>query len=161
MRFLAILLPLLATSEAFFFFSFETEKPESTTSSSRVSSLLSNNPGHLHRKIPYNDVHYIRKPAPDARPQEEAHVNYHHHHDEAVTTDAAPTLSHDHLEAPRQHYFQSRSLQAVVDTAESMLSLYRHFRSDKNVVTPEKTTEYKVTKPVKTSEYVVTKRRNI
>ena len=159
MRFLAVLLPLLATSEAFFFFSFETEKPESTTSSSRVSTLLPIKPGHLHRRIPYNNVHYSRKPAPDARPHEEAHVAYHHH--EAVTTEAAPTVSTDHQEAPRQHYFQSRSLQAVVDTAESMLALYRHFRSDKNVVTTEKTTEYKVTKPVKTSEYVVTKRRNI
>ena len=159
MRVLAILLPLLATSEAFFFFSFETEteKPESTTSSSRMATLLSNNPGYLHLKIPYNNVHYSRKPAP-----EDAHVTYHHHHHhEAVTTEAAPSLSHDHQEAPLQHYFQSRSLQAVVDTAESMLSLYRHFRSDKNIVTPEKTTEYKVTKPVKTSEYVVTKRRKI
>ena len=162
MRLLAVLLPLLATSEAFFFFSFETEKPESTTSSSResTSTLLSNNPGQLHRRIPHNNVHYSRKPAPEARPYEEAHVTYHHHH-QAVTTEATPSLSHDHQEAPLHHYFQSRSLQAVVDTAESMLSLYRHFRSDKNVVTPEKTTEYKVTKPVKTSGYVVTKRRNI
>ena len=122
-------------------------------------------------------VHYSRKPAP-TRPH---HDDHHHNHHELVTSEADPNLSYDHHydhhhdnesydyeEAPLQQYFQSRSLKAVMDTAETMLSLYRHFRSDKNDVTPEeKQTQYKVTKPrdtkpLKTPEYVVTKnRRNL
>ena len=145
MRFLALLLPLLATAEAFFFFSFVTEEPESTTS--RESTLLSIQPEYIHRKVPYNDVRHVTSPP--------------HHYYGIVTTKPAPTLSRDHEEAPLQHYFQSRSLQIVVDTAESMLSLYRSFSSDKHYVTTEKTAEYTITKPVNTAEYVITKSRNL
>ena len=152
MRFLALLLPLLATSEAFFFFSFATEEPEST----RETTLPSIQPEYIHRKVPYNNVHYRRKPASD-----ETHVTSPpHHHYGIVTTEPPTTLSHDYEEAPLQQYFQSRSLKDVIDTAESMLSFFRHFRSDKNDVTTEKTAEYKITKPVRLSEYVVTKRIN-
>ena len=159
MRILALLLPLLTTSEAFFF-SFVTEEPESTTS--RESTLLSIQPEYIHRKVPYNNVHYRRKPASDVRLYGETHVTSspHHHQYGIVTTEPSSTLSNDHEEAPLQHYFQSRSLKDVVDTAASMLSLFRRFRSDKNVTT-DKTAEYKITKPVKTSEYVITKKRNL
>ena len=153
--FIATLLPLLATSQAFFF-SFVTEEPESATSPE--STLLPIQQEYIHRKVPYNNVYYHRKPASDARP----HVTSpHHHHYSIVTTEPASALSHDHEEVPLQQYFQSRSLKAVVNTAESMLSLFRRFRSGKTDVTTENTVEYKITKPVKTEEYVVTKRRNL
>ena len=101
-------------------------------------------------------MHYSRKPAP-TKPHHEDN-----HHDDDHHQEAIPTLSYDYEEAPLQQYFQSRSLKAVMETAETMLSLYRHFRSDTNDVTSENTPQYQVTKPVKTQEYVVTKgRRNL